>query len=81
MCLAVPGKIISIENKNAQADFGGVTRKVSVAMLPGAKPGDYILVHAGYAIQFLSEQEAEETLSHFRDIYETELARAEQEDK
>lgn len=73
MCLAVPGKVISIENKTAQADFGGVTRPVSVAMLPGVEPGDYILVHAGFAIQFLSESEAEETMRHFQEIYEVSL--------
>ena len=77
MCLAIPGKVISIENKTAQADFGGVTRNVSVAMLPGVKPGDYILVHAGFAIQFLSEKEAEETMQHFRDIYEISLEQQE----
>ncbi len=69
MCLAVPGKIISIENNNAQVDFSGVKRAVSLDLVPGAGKNDFVLVHAGFAIQVLDPAEAEETLKLFREIY------------
>jgi len=66
MCLGIPGKIISIFDdygtKMAKVDFGGVTREVCVEVIPDAKPGDWTIVHAGFALNLLSEQEAQETL-------------------
>ena len=62
MCLAIPAKVLKTKDSLAQVDFGrGVTREVNV-MLVEARVGDYILVHAGYAIQVLDEEEALETL-------------------
>lgn len=68
MCLAIPAKIISVKEDKAQVDFGeGVLREVNVTLV-NAKVGDYVLVHAGYAIQVLSENEAKETLQLWNEI-------------
>jgi len=68
MCLAIPAKIVNIDGDGARVDFGeGVLREVNV-MLVDAKVGDYVLVHAGYAIQILSEEEALETLRLWNEI-------------
>jgi len=63
MCLAVPVKITSIEGDLADVDIGGVSRRVSIALTPEAEVGDYVLLHTGYAINVLNEEEAQETLS------------------
>ena len=63
MCLAVPVKITSIEGDQADVDIGGVIRRVSIALTPEAEVGNYVLLHTGYAINVLNEQEAQETLS------------------
>jgi len=68
MCLAIPALIKSIENKEAEAEIGGITRKISLWLTPEAKVGDYVLVHTGYAINILDQQEAEETLTLLRQI-------------
>jgi hydrogenase expression/formation protein HypC len=62
MCLAVPVKITGIEGDQADVDIGGVSRKVSIALTPEARIGDYVLLHTGYAINVLDEIEARETL-------------------
>jgi hydrogenase expression/formation protein HypC len=68
MCLAIPGKVVNIDNNNAQVDFGeGVLREVNVTLVE-AKVGEYVLVHAGYAIQVLDEKEALETLQLWNEI-------------
>lgn len=72
MCLAIPGKIVSIKGDKAQVNFGeSVLREVNVTLV-NAKVGDYVLVHAGYAIQLLDEKEAQETLSLWNQILEAE---------
>jgi len=63
MCLAVPVKITSIEGDQADVDIGGVSRRVSIALTPEAEVGNYVLLHTGYAINVLNEEEAQETLS------------------
>jgi len=68
MCLAVPGKITALEKGNAEVDFSGVMRSVSLDLVPAAKKGDYVLVHAGFAIQLLDSQDALETLKLFKEI-------------
>jgi len=70
MCLAIPALIKSIEDKEAEAEIGGVTRRISLWLTPEAKVGDYVLVHTGYAINILDQEEAEETLKLFREIAE-----------
>lgn len=67
MCLAIPARVIEINGDLAKADFGGVVREVNISLVD-AKVGDYILVHAGYAIQVLDEKEANETLEIWREI-------------
>ncbi len=68
MCLAVPGRIAEIDGATARVDFGGVTRDASLTLVPEASVGDYVLVHAGFAIEVLDENEAAETLELFRDL-------------
>ncbi len=62
MCLAVPGKIVKLKGAEARVDFSGMVREVRMDMLPSAKIGDYVIVHAGFALQVLDEKEAHETL-------------------
>lgn len=70
MCLAVPGKIVSIDETSvADVDFGGVNRPVNVSLVD-VGIGDYVIVHAGYAIQVLSEEDALKTLDIFREMLE-----------
>jgi len=72
MCLAIPAKVLKIKGDRAQVDFGGgVLREVNTALV-NAKVGNYVLVHAGYAIQVMDEQEAQETLHLWNEILETE---------
>ncbi len=72
MCLAVPAKIEEIYIRDglkmAKVDFGGVTREVCLDYVPEAKVGEYCVVHVGFAISLLSEQEAKETLTMLKDI-------------
>jgi len=76
MCLAVPAQIKHIAGDMAEVDLGGVSLSVGLAMTPEAKVGDYVIVHAGYAISVLDETEALETLRLFEELYavEQELA-------
>jgi len=72
MCLAIPAKVVSVRQEKARVDFGeGVLREVNVTLVK-AKVGDYVLVHAGYAIQVLDEKEALETLKLWNEILEAE---------
>lgn len=68
MCLAVPGKVLEVEEKTALVDFGGLRREVRLDLLEGARKGDYVIVHAGYAIQVLDQAEAERTLRDWTKI-------------
>ena len=70
MCLAVPTRIKYIEGETAEVELDGVSRSVSLAMVPDARTGDYVLVHAGYAITVVDEDEALETLKLFREMDE-----------
>jgi len=73
MCLAIPAKVLGVKDGLAQVDFGnGILREVSV-MLVEARKGDYVLVHAGYAIEVLDEKEAEKTLRLWDEIIKSEL--------
>ncbi|MCU0860491.1 MAG: HypC/HybG/HupF family hydrogenase formation chaperone [Thermoplasmata archaeon] len=67
MCLAVPGEVKSVDGAIAKVDFGGVTRTANLSLVD-AKVGDYVIVHAGYAIQVLDREEAEKTLEVFREL-------------
>ena len=61
MCLAVPAKVLEIENAIGKVEIAGVSREVSMMLLPEAKAGDFVLVHAGFAMQIVDEKDAEET--------------------
>jgi hydrogenase expression/formation protein HypC len=69
MCLAVPGRILSIAEVDgtvmAEADFGGVRKNVCLQYVPDAAVGEYVVVHVGFAIQRLDEASAQETLANF----------------
>ena len=62
MCLAIPALVKSIEGQEAEVEIGGVGRRVSLWLTPEAKVGDYVLLHAGYAINIIDQEEAGETL-------------------
>ena len=63
MCVAVPMQVVSIHGDRAVALLGETRREVGLALLPDVRPGDYVIVHAGFAIQVLDESEAVETLA------------------
>ncbi len=69
MCLAIPGKIVSVDEqpdpalRRAKVDFGGVKKDISLAFTPEAAPGDYVLVHVGFALSRLDEAEAQRILA------------------
>jgi hydrogenase expression/formation protein HypC len=67
MCLAIPSKVISIENGMATIDVDGVQRSASMMLLEDAAVGDYVIVHAGFAIQKLDEAAAAESLKLMRE--------------
>ncbi|MBS7606515.1 HypC/HybG/HupF family hydrogenase formation chaperone [Candidatus Bathyarchaeota archaeon] len=72
MCLAIPARVIEVNGDLARVDFGGgVIREINVSLVD-VEVGDYVLVHAGYAIQVLDEGEAEEALELWREILEAE---------
>jgi hydrogenase expression/formation protein HypC len=62
MCLAVPARVIEVNGDTASVDFGGVKRDVNITLIDNAKKGDYVLIHAGYAIHRISPEDAQETL-------------------
>ena len=68
MCLAIPVLIKSIEDKEAEVEVGGITLRISLWLTPEAKVGDYALVHTGYAINILDQEQAEETLRLLAEI-------------
>ena len=74
MCLAVPGKLLSVSGSDStrmgMVSFGGVSKEACLAFVPEAKVGDYVLVHAGFAISVVDEEEAAQTLEDFRRIGE-----------
>jgi len=80
MCLAVPGKIINISgdtslNRMGKIDFSGISKEISLAYLPEARLDDYVIVHAGFAISIIDQQEAQETLNTIQalDDFEADL--------
>ncbi|HID18283.1 TPA: HypC/HybG/HupF family hydrogenase formation chaperone [Candidatus Bathyarchaeota archaeon] len=72
MCLAIPARVLELSGRKAKVDFGGgVTREINVSLLERVKIGDYVIVHAGFAIQILDREEAEKTLKLWEEILET----------
>jgi len=68
MCLAIPARVIAIEDDMAVVELGGVTRRASLMLVPETKVGEYVRLHAGFAIQRLDEEEAQETLRLFAEM-------------
>jgi len=69
MCLAIPGKIVTLQEAgNAIVDIGGVRKQVNVSLLPDIAVGDYVIVHVGYALSRVDEQEAQRTLRLFAEL-------------
>ena len=70
MCLAVPTRVLQIDGLKALVELGGLTRQASIMLVPDTEVGDYVLLHAGFAIQRLDEKEAEETIRLFAEMAE-----------
>jgi hydrogenase expression/formation protein HypC len=74
MCLAIPGKLISITGedilRSGKVDFGGVAREVNLAYVPEAQLGDYVMVHVGFAISKVDEEEARQVFSYLEQMGE-----------
>ncbi len=72
MCLAVPGKIISVSGEDvarqARVDFGGILKQVNLAYVPEAQVGDYVLVHVGFAISVVDEEEAAKVFGYLKQM-------------
>jgi len=69
MCLAIPSKIVEIESNIATIDVEGIRRQCSLMLVEDARVGDYVIVHAGFAIQKLDEQTALESLALLREAF------------
>lgn len=76
MCLAIPGKIVSISSqldatfRSGKVSFGGILKDVNLCMVPEAQTGDYVLVHVGVAISVVDEEEAQKTFSYLKQMGE-----------
>lgn len=75
MCLAIPGKILSVDGddpafRSARVSFDGVVKEVSLALVPAAKTDDYVLVHVGFALNVIDEEEANRVLEDLRTLGE-----------
>jgi len=75
MCLAIPGKITSVTGEDAlmrtgKIDFGGILKEASLAYVPEAKVGDYVIVHVGFAISRVDEEEAQKVFEYLREMEE-----------
>ena len=75
MCLAIPGKITSISGddplmRSGKVDFGGILKEVSLAYVPEAKLGDYVIVHVGFALSRVDEEEAKQVFEYLRQMQE-----------
>jgi hydrogenase expression/formation protein HypC len=71
MCLAVPALVKTIDGAQALVELGGVERRVSLALTPDVRVGDYVLIHTGFAIGVVDEEEAQVTLNLLRELAET----------
>ena len=74
MCLALPARVVSVDGDNAVVELGGVRKTISIALVPTAREGDYVIVHVGHAIGQIDPEEAERTLALFAEMAPTETA-------
>lgn len=70
MCLAVPVQVLAIEGHEAEVDFSGVRRRISVILTPDVRVGDYVVLHTGFAISILDQEEAQQTLKLLQELDE-----------
>jgi len=70
MCLAIPMKLIEVQGARGIVALGGIRKEIMLTLTPDARIGDYVIIHAGYAIEILNEEEAEQTLDLLREISE-----------
>ncbi len=75
MCLGVPAKILETGDGTAIVELGGVRREISSMLIDDVSVGEWVIIHAGFAIEKLSEEEAERTLALFREIAESDPSR------
>ncbi len=75
MCLAVPAKVVSVEESMAKVDIAGVERNVSIDLVDDVIVGDYLLVHVGFALQKIDEKEAQETMEILQSTFDDEFWR------
>lgn len=68
MCLAIPARLVEINGDRGKVEMGGATLDVSIALLKDVKIGDYLIIHAGYALDKLNEEEARKTLDLFDEL-------------
>lgn len=78
MCLAIPGKIISMEQGDdllrcGKVSFGGIIKEVQLCFVPGAEMGDYVIVHAGFAISKLDQEEAQRSIEILQNLAEPDV--------
>lgn len=66
MCLSIPGEVLSVQGDEALVSIDGVNMHISLLLLNGIRPGDFVLIHSGFAIQTIDQDEAEETLKIIR---------------
>ncbi|MGM0365741.1 MAG: HypC/HybG/HupF family hydrogenase formation chaperone [Actinomycetota bacterium] len=69
MCLAIPAKVIKIEGKSAEIEAMGVSKTVDISLLPEVKIGDYVIVHAGFAIQLVDQEDALATQGYWKEFF------------
>ena len=68
MCLAIPGKILEITENSALVDFDGIKQKVIIALIQNPEIGKYVIVHAGYAIEMMNEEEAKVAIEQWKEL-------------
>ncbi|MFX1480372.1 MAG: HypC/HybG/HupF family hydrogenase formation chaperone [Promethearchaeota archaeon] len=70
MCLAIPGKILEINGNSALVDFDGIKQKIIIALIQNPEIGKYVIVHAGYAIEMMEENDALEAIEQWKELAE-----------
>jgi len=68
MCLAIPAEVVRVDGNKAIVDYGGLEQEISLDLVEDVRPGDYVLIHVGFAIEKLSKEAALETLAIFKEL-------------
>ena len=72
MCLAIPGKLIEKKGDKGLVDLGGVNKEILLTFIPEVKKGDWVIIHTGFGLNIISEEEANETIAILQEVYGTE---------